>query len=329
MRLTSGNVGDYLRTRGVVPSGAAVEVRPLSGGISNVVLRADWPGGSVVVKQSLPKLRVEEDWSFDPARILVERDCMETLDELLPGAAPRVVFSDDEALAFGMTTAPDGGTVWKDAKLRGELDGQRAERAGTLLGRMHRRSVGRADLEARFADLMPLEQGRIDPYHRRTATVHPDLAGRIEEEVERLVHDRRALVHGDYSPKNLIAYPDRVLMLDFEVAHWGNPAFDPAFLMTHLILASVHLPEVGDGLLDEAGRFWSAYLEAAGAAAGGEAAVVGQLGCLLLARIDGKSKVEYLAKEADRDAVRRFARELLLSRATAIAPVLSAAADIR
>ena len=64
------------------------------------------------------------------------------------------------------------------------------------------------------------------------AAIHPDLAGRIEAEVQRLRATRSVLVHGDFSPKNLVAYEGRMMMLDFEVAHWGDPAFHAAFLLS-------------------------------------------------------------------------------------------------
>jgi 5-methylthioribose kinase len=311
VNLSADTAAVYLRSRGLVGEGVAAKVIVLSGGISNTVVCVQWDHDCLVLKQSLEQLRVEADWQFDRARVFRERDCMETLAELLPGCAPRVVFSDDENFLFGMTCAPPGGTVWKDATMRGELDPTYAVAAGELLGRLQSRTHGDPALARRFADLMPLEQGRLDPYHRTAAAAHPDLKPRIEAEVERLLATRTTLVHGDFSPKNLIAYPDGMLMLDFEVAHWGDPAFDPAFLLSHLVLGSVYHRNLADGFIDEAQRFWVTYREAVRAVAGDELAVVAELGCLLLARIDGKSRIEYLTEEAELDAVRQFARKIL------------------
>lgn len=326
--LNESTARDYLWARGLVPTGTPIEVRALSGGISNTVVRVEWDERCLVLKQSLGQLRVEAEWEFDRARIFRERDCMETLARLLPGCAPRVVFSDDESFLFGMTCAPPGGRVWKDATMRGELDPRMAAAAGELLGRLQRRAHGDAELAHRFADMMPLEQGRLDPYHRTAAAAHPDLAPRIEAEIERLLATRTTLVHGDYSPKNLIAYPDGMFMLDFEVAHWGDPAFDPAFLLSHLILGSVYHRHLADGFIDEAKRFWNSYLAAAGAAAGRGVGVVAELGCLLLARIDGKSRIEYLTDEAELDAVRRFARTVLTAEEHDVVAVLERAREI-
>lgn len=316
LALDTDNLAGYLRERDVVPAGAEVRVDALSGGISNVVLRARWDAGCVVVKQSLPRLRVAVEWEFDRRRIFVERDCMRTLSEILPGSAPSVVFSDDPQFVFGMTCAPPNGTVWKDALLAGEIIPERTLAAAALLGGMQRESVGNAAVAAAFDDRMPLIEGRVDPYHRTAADAHPDLAERIEAEVQRMLSIRSVLVHGDFSPKNLIAYPDRMLMLDFEVAHWGDPAFDPAFLLSHFVMKAWRDESAADDHVNEAVRFWRAYLEAAGPAVPiDEAAVVAELGCLLLARVDGKSPIEYLTTPAQTASLTALARVLLLDAA--------------
>ncbi len=318
---------DYLRTRGVLPDDAPAEVRELAGGISNNVWRIDWPGGAVVVKQSLAMLRVAEVWEFDPRRILVESDCMQVLGDLLSSdAVPHVIDLDRDRLAFTMSCAPAGGEVWKDTLLRGEVDLVMARRAGELLATVHRESANRPRLAAQFDDLMPLIQGRIEPYHRSAARVHPDLANLIEADIERLTTGRRALVLGDYSPKNLIVYPDHVLALDFEVAHWGDPAFDTAFMLTHLIAKAVHRGAAdSEPYLAAAHQFWRAYFAAAGAVGAGEADTVAELGVLLLCRVDGKSKLEYLSSE-DREVIRALARALIGSRERDLGRVLESVA---
>ncbi len=243
IELDARTAGTYLQEHGVAPPDADVTVEELGWGISNVVLRASWPGACIVVKQSLPKLRVEDDWPFDRDRIVGERDCMEYLSVLLPpGSVPDVVFSDDASFAFAMTCVPAGGVLWKQALLDGEIDPEAARRAGRLLASIHRDSAADERVRERFASQTVLIQGRIDPYHLTAAEAHPDLAPRIHAEVERLLATRRALVLGDYSPKNLFVYPDRVVAIDFEVAHWGDPAFDVAFLLTHLVLKASYRP---------------------------------------------------------------------------------------
>jgi hypothetical protein len=324
IELTVDNAPAYLRERAAVPLGADIDVRELGWGISNVVLSVRWNDDCMVVKQSLPKLRVEADWPFDRSRIFGERDCMAYLGHLLPaGSVPNVRFSDDANFAFGMSCAPPGGELWKEALLGGRVDLVAAERAGALLAQIHSSAAEDEWARRRFADQTVLIQGRVDPYHLTAAQANPWLAPIIHEEVDRLLGTQLTLVLGDYSPKNTFVYPDRVLVLDFEVAHWGDPAFDVAFCLNHLSLKASRFPQWAPHYLSAARSFWSSYVGAVpGDGARTEAAAVRELGCLLLARIDGKSKVEYIDDEATKDFVRDLAAGLLLGSESRLAPVL-------
>jgi 5-methylthioribose kinase len=286
---------------GLVEAGTPVKARSLSGGISNVVLAVEWPGGRAVLKQSLPKLRVAADWPFDRSRIFNERRALERLGAILPpGSVPEVLAHDDEQFLFAMSHAPDGGRNWKEELLAGRVDLNAARLSGELLAAVH---AAPAD---GFDDQMPLVQGRVDPYHRTAAAANPEVAELVHAEVERLLATREALVLGDWSPKNLLVYPERVVALDFEVAHRGDPAFDVAFLLAHLVMKSVHLPQSADELRRAAEEFLAGYEQPPP-----EAHVTAELGCLLLARVDGKSPAEYLT-EPEREQVRLRAYDLLL-----------------
>jgi 5-methylthioribose kinase len=235
---------------------------------------------------------------------------------------PAVLAHDDARFLFVMTHAPAGGVVWKDELLAGHVDLATARRSGALLGVVHAATAGDERVAAVFGDQTPLVQGRVDPYHRTAAAKNAYVAERVFAEVERLLATRRALVLGDWSPKNLLAYPDRVLALDFEVAHYGDPAFDVAFMLTHLVLKGVHRPAARPLLRDAAHAFLDGYREAAGGAAAHDADVVAELGCLLLARVDGKSPAEYLTDEARRRRVRGLAYGVLLGGERRLPPTL-------
>lgn len=313
VELTESTTAGYLQERGVIPRGVPTMGESLGGGISNRVIRVTWDGGCLVAKQPLPRLRVEADWAFSLDRAEVEERCMRYLGHILPpGSVPKVLYSDRTDHVFAMTCAPGGGEVWKDALLRGEIDESTAVRAGSLLALLHCRAADDPQAREYFDDQAVLVQGRIDPYHRTASTRHPALAQAIDEEVARLLATRESLVLGDYSPKNVIVYADRLLILDFEVAHWGDPAFDTAFCLTHLVLKACRLPKLADAYLAVAAAFWNAYWEAGGSRFDAvERHTVTELGCLLLARIDGKSAIEYISDESRKGLVRALAVEFL------------------
>ena len=330
--LTTENAVSYLAERGLIAPAAArmVAAELLGGGVSNVVVRvnpSDSDGSALVLKQSLPKLRVEEDWFADRERIYRERAGIDWLAGALPhGAIPQVVDEDRENFLFVMTAAPAGGVNWKDALLSGDIDPDVAARVGDMLAIVHRASAvdghdPPASLQP-FASLDCFVQLRIDPYHRATAAAHPDLAAIIEDEARRMLsprNGRRALVHGDYSPKNVIVNGGRpaaqVFLLDFEVMHLGNPVFDLAFMLNHFTLKAIHRPELAQRYNEAARSFWQSYVAAAGDIANDpdelERDAVRQMGALLLARIDGKSPVEYLTKDEPKRVARTLARNIL------------------
>lgn len=320
--LGAANLEAFLRDGGVLEADGPVAVEELGGAVSNVVLRVSGPDGCAVVKQSLPKLRVRADWPFDRRRMLGERDCLVLLDRLVPGHVPRMLHCDEVSFALVISWAPAGGTLWKDDLLRGEADPVVARRAGALLGRIHRLAAEDAEARERFADQTVLVQGRTDPYHAATVAAHAELARAIEAEVERLLATRRTLTLGDWSPKNLFVYPDRILAIDFGVAHWGAPAFDIAFCLTHFSLKAMRFGGRA-AYLARAERFWReiAPRKPPGSARGG--AVVRELGCLLLARIDGKSPVEYVGDDATKDAVRALGADLLTGPASTVPEALA------
>jgi len=317
VELTATTLVPYLVERGVVPASNDCTVSALGGGISNDVWCVEWDTGCLVVKQALPFLRVAQVWAYDVGRSAVEHRCLSTINRLLgPGVAPSVVFTDDANHAFGMTCAPPGGTPWKQLLLASQLDLRDGYRAGDLLGRIHTASAGDAQVAADFDDVQTMVEGRIDPYHRSVAARHPDLAALIDAEIERLLATRRALVLGDYAPKNLIAYPDVMLVLDVEVAHWGDPVFDVAFCLNHLCLKALHMPRQRALFAALARGFYGAYREQAEALID-ESATICELGILMVARVDGKSPAEYL-DERSQTLARALGRSLLLRPPTTV-----------
>jgi 5-methylthioribose kinase len=105
------------------------------------------------------------------------------------------------------------------------------------------------------------------------------------------------LVHGDYSPKNVLIREGTLVLLDHEVIHFGDPAFDLGFSLTHFLSKAHHLPGMREGFADAAKFYWATYREVVEelpwAADIEERAVRHTLGCLL-ARVAGRSPLEYL-----------------------------------
>jgi 5-methylthioribose kinase len=368
--LTALNAAEYLRDSGRVPDGATIDVRELTGGVSNIVLRADISGHPpIVIKQCRERLRVAMEWHARLERIWTEQAAMEMLGAILPtGTVPLVEFEDRPNYLFAMTCAPDDAVTWKSQLMGGMLDPDIAVRLGIVLATIHDMAPGQPALTTQLsrserrqstshdadpgqpalttqlsrserrqstihdaaapdnsltgilADTSLFEELRVDPYYRTIARSHPDLKPQVDALIAAMLRpeSERTLVLGDFSPKNILVHQHGLILLDFECAHSGDAAFDLGFFLTHLLLKRIRAEAIDCRLAPEyaglATAFLNAYLDrrAMDATARTELthrAILHTAACCL-ARVDGKSPVEYLDQGAQATA-RAFARESL------------------
>jgi 5-methylthioribose kinase len=307
--LSCGNAAEWLIRHGRPAEDARFE-EP-GGGVSNKVIRVVGPGFRAVLKQSLGKLRVEREWLSDRARIFREAAAMRWVEgRLRGGRTPKVLLEDREDFTIAMEAAPAGAEMWKTRLLRGEFDAACARAAGTMLGSLIAASWNDAEARRIFGDRTVFRQLRIDPYYRFTADVVPECRGYLDELTGRSAARQVSLVHGDWSPKNLLVAED-VWAIDWEVIHFGDPSFDAGFLLNHLLLKSIRMPEHRADLTQLALTFAAALNEELPADAEWvPAAALEHLPALLLARVDGKSPAEYL-DEGMRGRARDLAKDLM------------------
>jgi 5-methylthioribose kinase len=308
--LNAGNAPDYLTSRGLQ---GPWRITPLGGGVSNTVLLAESSAQRLVLKQSLARLRVEQEWLSDRSRICRESAAIQMLaPHLSTGSLPSVVFEDPGNFLYAMEAAPPHARDWKSLLLAGIVSPQTAEAIGAMLASMISVSWHQLRWEQAFGDQTVFDQLRLDPYYRATARRHPDLCRYYQGLIDSCSERRVSFVHGDWSPKNFLVAGDSVLAIDFEVAHFGDPSFDSAFLLNHLALKSFFRPDLAVPLAEAADRFWTALRSGMPSGADWfETATIAHLGGLMLARIDGKSPAEYIREEDLRQRIRGFARGLM------------------
>ncbi len=296
----------FLRTHFGEPSA----VESLSGGVSSDIWRVDLPSARICVKRALPRLRVAQLWEAPIERNRYERLWLQAAAAAAPGAAPKVLAWDDVRGLFAMEYLDF--PVWKSLLRSGEADAAFAARVGEALAAIHGASAGRDAVREQFATDAIFYAIRLEPYLVATAGQHPDLAPVLKNLSQRTAQAKRCLVHGDVSPKNILVTPRGPVFLDAECAWYGDPAFDLAFCLNHLLLKGVWVPQAKAGFLRCFDALSSAYLSRVGweDARALEARAATLLPGLLLGRIDGKSPVEYL-DEAQRARVRALARLFL------------------
>ena len=316
-----------LRAMALLPDGGTVAGEPLAGGVSSDIWRVELPGRAVCVKRALPKLKVAADWEAPVARNLYEARWMRQANAAAPGAAPALLGQDEATGTLAMEwLPPERHALWKTRLRDGHADPAFAAEVARRLVRIHASTAADPALAACFPTDAIFHAIRLEPYLLATARAHPDMAPRLQELAEATAATRRALVHGDVSPKNILAGPGGPVFLDAECAWWGDPAFDLAFCLNHLLLKCLWTPPARAAFLACFDVLAAAYLAGVDwePAAGLEARAARLLPGLFLARVDGKSPVEYLTGEADKDRVRRVARALLATPADRLGAVRAA-----
>lgn len=294
-----GELLTYLREQGRIAPDEVPQFHVLGGGVSNrAVLTARPTGEAWVVKQALAKLRVPTDWFSSPERIAREALGLRWLVKLAPpDTTVPLVFEDDENYILAMAAVPQPHDNWKALLLTGQLDTDHVAQFGTLLGTIHRNAAGDPAVERDFADRSFYDSLRLDPYYRYTATQVPEAAPFIDVLLTETWATQLTLVHGDYSPKNILVYQGRLILLDHEVVHYGDPAFDLGFGLTHLLSKAHHLPAQRTEFAAAATLFWQHYCNALGTPvwrADLESRAVRHTLACLLARVAGRSPLEYL-----------------------------------
>jgi aminoglycoside phosphotransferase (APT) family kinase protein len=308
--LHPSEIAELLSRNGLCAAGDQPRTEALAGGVSSDIWRVDLAGGPVCVKRALPRLRVSQRWEAPVSRNRYEYEWFRVAGEAAPGAVPRVLFRDGDAFAMEYLE-PAAHPVWKEALRQGRADPAFAAQVGRTLAAIHAATAGRDDLARRFPTDDIFYAIRLEPYLVATANAHPDLADRLAALVAATAKTKACLVHGDVSPKNILCGPRGPVFLDAECAWYGDPAFDLAFCLNHLLLKCLWVPAARAALLACFDALYLGYLEKA-SFEGLESRTAALLPALLLARVDGKSPVEYLT-QSDREIVRRAARPLVAS----------------
>jgi aminoglycoside phosphotransferase (APT) family kinase protein len=296
----------------------------LDGGVSGDVYRVDLASGPVCVKRALARLRVPGDWTAPVERSGYEVAWLKTVEAIDPRLAPTVIASDPAAHLFVMRYLdPRSHPVWKDELAAGRVQISFAAEVGRSLGRIHAATAHDPIASSRFQTASLFNALRIEPYLLATARAHPELAASLEDLAVKTLASRIALVHGDISPKNILVGPGGPVFLDAECAWFGDPAFDLAFVATHLLLKTLWRPQHADRYLSSLARLTDAYFQQVDwePPSGLSARAAALLPALLLARVDGKSPAEYLSAE-DHTFIRTVVPPMIASPVEAIEEVI-------
>lgn len=297
--------------------------KPLTGGVASDVWLLETSDSQFCLKQALGTLRVTQDWQVDLSRNAFEVQWLKVAEGILHSMpschVPKVLAQSDTENAFLMEYFDSKQyPVWKKSLASGDVNSEVAAKLGSALGLIHQTTAADKSLKAKFENDSVFHQIRIEPYFLATAKANPDVAQEIKRLSKLLSETELALVHGDISPKNILAHVEGetvdIVILDAECAVYSDPAFDLAFLLNHLLLKSFLVPKKLNELHRCATRALESYLVHVNweAQSDFKTRVRAYLAVFLLARVDGKSPLEYINIESDKNIVRAFAKRLLV-----------------
>jgi aminoglycoside phosphotransferase (APT) family kinase protein len=300
---------------------------PLTGGVSSDIWRIDTEKGSVCAKRALSKLRVNADWYAPVERNLYEARWLQVAHQACPACSPELLGQHPELGVLVMQYLdPDHYRIWKQELRAGNADSQTAHAMGQVLSKIHSYTAKNSHLASEFPTDNIFFEIRLAPYLLATADRHPQLAHALEALVSQTQNNAKTLVHGDVSPKNILLGPQGPLLLDAECATWSDPAFDLAFCLNHFLLKCLWTPASSIDFLHCFKALTTSYLSSVDweLPSDLEARAARLLPGLLLARVDGKSPVEYVTQEHQRDQVRRVASALLIKPANHLQEIAQA-----
>ncbi len=290
-------ISERLARKGLI-SGGNAKCEGLSGGVSSDIFLITDGDSKFVLKRVLARLKVKDIWEADISRNQVEQDFIYLAEKFLPGAVPKVLHSDPEFEFFLMEYLDDSYANWKTQLMQGIYISSTALRIAEILATIHSRTQNKQEIAAQFDTTDNFKSLRIEPYLITTGARNPGLKDLFHSEANRLEKHREALVHGDFSPKNFLVGPNRVVLLDHEVAWYGDPAFDLAFLFTHLYFKMLINRERLNELPNLLEIVWKKYFGMVEIrdTEGLKERSGRLLLMIMLARLDGKSPVEYWQK---------------------------------
>jgi hypothetical protein len=305
---------DFLIKNRLRSAAEPADFRPLSGGVSSDIYRVDLPGRTLCIKRALPKLKVAADWQAPVSRSSFEWGWISFVAKRFPNYAPTPLAHDPLSGVFAMAFfSAEDHPLWKAQLLGGQVDIATAAAVGRATAQIHAASTLEPALPALFDSGDNFHALRLEPYLLATARTHPEVGQQLSQLAERTAATRLALVHGDVSPKNILVGAEGPVFLDAECAWFGDPAFDLAFCLNHLLLKRLAVPQKAVELRAAFDALSSAYLRGVSWESRSrlEARAATLLPGLFLARIDGKSPVEYVTRDDQRESVRACALPLI------------------
>ncbi len=289
--------------------------KKITDGVSSDIWHVKTSTNEYCIKRALAKLTVKEDWFAPVDRSKFEVKYFHYCKKIEPNSFPKILGYDEKNFILAMEWFDNKKfIVWKKRLLEKSISLKDGKRIGKLLGIIHKFFYKKKKYKKIFLNDNTFYDIRIEPYLVFTSKFYPEFSEYYKTTIDLLKKNKSTVIHGDFSPKNILLGKNYPVILDAETACWGNPAFDLAFLNNHIILKSILNKEIFQNYLKLGKNILETYM-ANFPIVNNKKFIKNFIilqALLILARVDGKSPVEYF-KNKHKNLARNFAKNLLLN----------------
>lgn len=256
--MTDDDVLDHLQTRlpDFTPTGDPVR---LPEGNLNIVWRVPGQPASIIAKHAPPYMAVNPAVPLDPSRLEFEARSLRALepDGALAAVAtqrirpPRLLDMHTAPHVLLMEDVGTHPTLGRWLRESGAPERARAigQQLGRFIGRLHAATAGDDELAERFDNRL-MQETRLAVQYEAVGAMLAD-AGIADAEAlgeraaalgERLLKPGICLTMGDLWPPSVLVAPDRLRIIDWELAHYGRPMQDVAHVAAHAWMQAHRAP---------------------------------------------------------------------------------------
>ena len=262
----------------------------------------------------MPKLRVLKEWFADTKRLRYEYLWLKHCKKIIPNSIPNIYqFSAKQDFLILEYLNEKNYVTLKSKLLKKDIDINIINKISKNLSKIHNESTGQFVKKKFINNSKNFYDLRLDAYFNEVGRVYPDLKKIIKNIIKNYKKYSSTLVHGDFSPKNILIFNKNIKYIDAETCNFGDPVFDVVYFGNHLLLKSIHIPDKKNKFIKSYENFFSTYLKSIKFSQRKNFIdrCIAMVPIMLLARIDGKSPVEYITKKNIKNKIRLLSFNLI------------------
>jgi len=214
---------------------------------------------TIYVRQSRDYVKEYKDLPRDPGRVYTEAKALTFISQVTPGTVPRVINIDRDNSILVLSDIRLGGDLLANEFAAGRVHEETGTNFGRIIGQIQKASFGLSFGEI-LGDVSLKENDDKNAYLGSRAQspleFYPDQTRLLLEESTKAP---RCFVVGDLSPKNIFVEGSKVRFLDLERTSTGDPAYDPAYIITHFLIDVE--PRLHQRSLEFIRSFMQSYIE--------------------------------------------------------------------